>query len=347
MAGKSKFRIPSLKEMEKPDEKLSVFSTRKQDVSLSADSKTEAPNSSEEQSRPKPPAVPPQRNPLEKVEAPTSASVSTTAANDEPKTCPANSNLSKSDSAAKSNPAKLNEQMNPSTVPEIPAKRQYTNSIVVNTRQRGNPILKGIRNVPWEFGNIVPDYEMGKATCALFLSLRYHQLHPEYIHTRLKSLGKSYDLRVLLVQVDVKDPHHLLKDVSKMCILADCTLILAFSPEEAGRYLETYKVYENKPPEMIMEKSEHDYMSKLTDCLTSVKSVNKTDCVNLISSFKSLEAIMNSSRESLSFCPGLGPRKAQRLYEVFHEPFIRKRKRTSNEHTEDGSPKKSKKTASS
>ena len=34
-------------------------------------------------------------------------------------------------------------------------------------------------------------------------SLRYHQLHPEYVHNRLKELGKGYDLRVLLVQVDV------------------------------------------------------------------------------------------------------------------------------------------------
>ena len=37
--------------------------------------------------------------------------------------------------------------------------------------QRGNPILKHIRNVPWEYGSIIPDYVMGKANCALFLRL--------------------------------------------------------------------------------------------------------------------------------------------------------------------------------
>ena len=26
--------------------------------------------------------------------------------------------------------------------------------------QRGNPILKHIRNVPWEYGSIIPDYVM-------------------------------------------------------------------------------------------------------------------------------------------------------------------------------------------
>lgn len=39
-------------------------------------------------------------------------------------------------------------------------------------------------------------------------SLRYHNLHPDYIHQRLQSLGKSYALRVLLVQVDVVSRGH-------------------------------------------------------------------------------------------------------------------------------------------
>ncbi|GFR72084.1 DNA excision repair protein ERCC-1 [Elysia marginata] len=178
-------------------------------------------------------------------------------------------------------------------------KSGSSNSLIVNTRQRGNPILKSVRNIPWEYGNIVPDYVMGQSNCALFLSLRYHQLHPNYIHDRLKQLGKSYELRVMLVQVDVKDPHHLLKDLAKMCILADCTLILAFSAEEAGRYLETYKIFENKPPEAIMEKTEENFMAK------------------------NLSSVIEASKEDLSFCPGFGPQKANRLYDVFHEPFLR------------------------
>lgn len=34
------------------------------------------------------------------------------------------------------------------------------------------------------------------------------------------------------------------------------TLILAWSFEEAGKILETYKIYENKPADKLMEKSE-------------------------------------------------------------------------------------------
>lgn len=74
-------------------------------------------------------------------------------------------------------------------------------TLLVNPKQRGNPLLKSVTNVPWEFDDIVPDYQMGATTCALFLSLKYHNLNPDYIHDRLKKLGKSYQLRVLLVQV--------------------------------------------------------------------------------------------------------------------------------------------------
>ena len=82
--------------------------------------------------------------------------------------------------------------------------------------------MKHIRNVPWEIGNIAPDFVLGRITCALFLrcpaphcllgdplltydlssSVRYHCLHPEYIHERLKQLGSQYALRVLLLLVD-------------------------------------------------------------------------------------------------------------------------------------------------
>lgn len=40
-------------------------------------------------------------------------------------------------------------------------------------------------------------------------------------------------------------------------------IIIVCSPEEAGRYLETYKVYENKPPDALLGQSEGDYLSKV------------------------------------------------------------------------------------
>ena len=80
-------------------------------------------------------------------------------------------------------------------------------------------------------------------------------------------------------------------------------------------------MYENKPPDMIMEKSNPNPHSKLVDALTTVKSVNKTDAVTLMNTFGSLENITKASVEDLTLCPGFGPQKAQRLSKVLNTPF--------------------------
>ncbi|XP_058715990.1 DNA excision repair protein ERCC-1 isoform X4 [Poecile atricapillus] len=186
-------------------------------------------------------------------------------------------------------------------VPALPVLKPGTrsSSIIVSPRQRGNPVLRFIRNVPWEFGDVVPDYVLGQSSCALFLSLRYHQLHPEYIHERLRALGRSFSLQVLLLQVDVRDPLQALQDLARICLLSDCTLLLAWSAEESGRYLETFKCYEQKPPDLLRERVEPDFLSR------------------------SLAAVAAASPQDLSLCPGVGPQKARRLFDVLHQPFLK------------------------
>ncbi|KAF8722339.1 hypothetical protein HU200_022630 [Digitaria exilis] len=95
------------------------------------------------------------------------------------------------------------------------------------------------------------------------------------------------------------------------------------SLEECGRYLETIKVYENKPADNIREHMDNDYLSRFTHALTSIRHVNKTDVVTLGSSFGSLSQVMNASMEELARCPGIGERKVKRLHDTFHEPFKR------------------------
>ncbi|XP_066595550.1 DNA excision repair protein ERCC-1 [Prorops nasuta] len=210
---------------------------------------------------------------------------------------------------------------------KLPESSTRTNALLVSHKQKGNPLLKFITNVPWEFADIVPDYVMGNTACALFLSIRYHQLNPDYIHGRLKLLGNAYNLRVLLVQVDIADPHCALKHLTRICILADLTLMLAWNTEEAGRIIETYKIYENKPPDSIMERCDrlvpHE---KIMNALTAIRSINKTDATTLLQTFGSLKAICNTNQANLALCPGIRLQKAQRLYNTLHQPFLRENK---------------------
>ena len=43
----------------------------------------------------------------------------------------------------------------------------------------------------------------------------------------------------------------------------------SYSAEEAARYIETYKIYENKPPEALQGQTSTDYLSKVCSCKTS------------------------------------------------------------------------------
>ncbi|EER91361.1 hypothetical protein BDA96_01G203200 [Sorghum bicolor] len=210
----------------------------------------------------------------------------------------------------------------PQASPSAPT-RQSKNAILVSHRQRGNPLLKHIRNARWTFADVVPDYVLGQSSCALYLSIRYHLLHPDYLYYRIRELQKNFRLRVILCHVDVEDVIKPLHEITRTALLHDCTLLCGWSLEECGRYLETIKVYENKPADIIREHMDNDYLSRLSHSLTSIRHVNKTDVVTLGSSFGSLSQIMNASMEELARCPGIGERKVKRLYDTFHEPFKR------------------------
>ncbi|KAF6153690.1 hypothetical protein GIB67_000923 [Kingdonia uniflora] len=197
------------------------------------------------------------------------------------------------------------------------------NAILVSHRQKGNPLLKHIRNVKWVFADIICDYLLGQSSCALYLSLRYHLLHPDYLYFRIRELQKNFKLRVVLCHVDVEDVIKPLHEVTRTAMLHDCSLVCGWSLEECGRYLETIKVYENKPADSLQGHTDRDYLSRLRQALTTVRQVNKTDVVTLGSTFGSLSHIIDASMEDLARCPGIGERKVKRLYDTFHEPFRR------------------------
>ncbi|KAJ1892025.1 ssDNA endonuclease and repair protein rad10 [Coemansia sp. IMI 209127] len=202
--------------------------------------------------------------------------------------------------------------------------RNYSSQVVqVNDLQRGNPLLASIRNVRWSFAkDIVPDYVIGRTACILYLSIKYHRLHPEYIAKRVEGLGKSYSLRVLLVFADTDDSKLPLREINRVALLGNMTILLAWSLDEAGRYIEALKMYEHRPPDAIKERIEDTYMGRLSNALTSVRSVNKTDVLTLASNFGSFEGMAKAGADELTLCPGIGDLKAQRLFKAMNDPFV-------------------------
>lgn len=143
------------------------------------------------------------------------------------------------------------------------------------------------------------------------------------MYERLKLLGKEYLGRFILVLVDTKDHHRAIRELTRVCVILDFTVVLAWSLEEAGRYIETFKAFETKTPDAIKEKPAASNHERLVQSLTSIQAVNKTDAQTLLTNFASFADIANSDKGALQMCPGLGAQKIRRMLEAFDEPFRR------------------------
>eukprot|EP00514_Thraustochytrium_sp_LLF1b_P001450 CAMPEP_0184524284 /NCGR_PEP_ID=MMETSP0198_2-20121128/9416_1 /TAXON_ID=1112570 /ORGANISM="Thraustochytrium sp., Strain LLF1b" /LENGTH=233 /DNA_ID=CAMNT_0026915533 /DNA_START=247 /DNA_END=948 /DNA_ORIENTATION=- len=207
---------------------------------------------------------------------------------------------------------------------EVPAKEggSGTQQLLVSTRQRGNPVLQLIKSVSWQFAKVQPDFILGDNACGLFLSLRYHLLHPDYLYSRIAEVKRDFRLRLVLCIIDVQNSSQPLILLTSLASANGFTVVMCWSQAECARYLETYKALENKSSASIQEKLESDYLPRLEDTLTAIRSINRTDAKVLSRNFGSLKSIISASMEELALCNGIGDRKVRQLHSVFNDPFL-------------------------
>ncbi|USP74255.1 uncharacterized protein yc1106_01529 [Curvularia clavata] len=205
--------------------------------------------------------------------------------------------------------------------PQALPSRSGPSSILVSPRQKGNPILNSVRAVAWEYSDIPADYVVGATTCALFLSLKYHRLHPEYIYNRIRDLKGQYNLRILLTMVDIENHEDPLRELSKTSLVNNVTVMLCWSAQEAGRYLELFKTFENAAPTSIRAQQAGTYSENMVEFITVPRSINKTDAVGLVSNFGSIRTAINAAPEEIGLIAGWGDKKVQRWCNAVREPF--------------------------
>ncbi|KAG7286158.1 hypothetical protein NEMBOFW57_008462 [Staphylotrichum longicolle] len=205
--------------------------------------------------------------------------------------------------------------------PQALPSRGSGSSILVSPRQKGNPVLACLKSIPWEYSDIPADYGLGQTTCALFLSLKYHRLHPEYIYTRIRALHGKYALRILLTLVDIPNHEDPLRELAKTSLVNDVTLILAWSAAEAARYLELYKSYEHAGFGAIRGQQASGYAERLVEFVTVPREVNKADAVALVGSFGSLRRAVNADADMVGVVGGWGEKKVRAWRRAVEEPF--------------------------
>nr|CCA28137.1 DNA excision repair protein ERCC1 putative [Albugo laibachii Nc14] len=206
-------------------------------------------------------------------------------------------------------------------------------TVQVNRCQTGNPLLKHMQNVVCEYRDgLIPDYVLFNAnentnTCILFLSIRFHLLHGSYLEERIGKIQRddvtSYRNKIVICYVDIEDYVVALLEINRVTLLSQFTLVLSWSWQEAARYIETFKTYEQKPASLIQERVETDFLSQANNLLSGIRSVNKTDIVTLLSTFGTMKNLMNATPEEMAVCPGLGAKKLKNLLKAFQEPFIK------------------------
>ncbi|KAH6615251.1 hypothetical protein C7974DRAFT_437140 [Boeremia exigua] len=205
--------------------------------------------------------------------------------------------------------------------PQALPSRSGPSSILVSPRQKGNPILNNVKSTAWEYSDIPADYVLGATTCALFLSLKYHRLHPEYIYNRIRDLKGQYDLRIILTMVDVENHEDSLRELSKTSLVNNVTIMLCWSAQEAGRYLELFKTFEHAAPTSIRAKQSSTYAENMVEFITVPRGINKTDAVGLVSNFGSIRTAINAGPEEIGLIAGWGDKKVQRWCNAVKEPF--------------------------
>lgn len=99
------------------------------------------------------------------------------------------------------------------------------------------------------------------------------------------------------------------------------TLILCWSAREAARYLELYKQYEFAGPGAIRKAEGTGYAERVVDFVTTVRSVNKTDAVGLVSAFGSVRGAVNAGPEEVAGVSGWGEKKVARWCGTVREGF--------------------------
>lgn len=196
--------------------------------------------------------------------------------------------------------------------------------VIASLRQQANPILKYFSSVPFCLAPIVPDFLVGVGVCVVFLSLKFHRLHPKQLLHRLVPLQRHRELskRFLLLLNDIDGAHATLAQVILHAFHHGFTLLVAASPAEAAELLQQLKVSENRAPDSLQPTLDGRHAPRCAEVLRVLPAVNRADFVSLAKEFGCMKNIFLAQQQQLHQCPGIGPKKVRALLAAFQEPFF-------------------------
>lgn len=196
--------------------------------------------------------------------------------------------------------------------------------VVASLRQQANPVLKYFSSVPFCLAPVVPDFLVGVGACVVFLSLKYHRLHPKQLVQRLLPLQRHRELkkRFLLLVNDVEGAYASLAQVILHALHYGFILLVAASSAEAAELLQQLKASENRAADSLQPTLDARHAPRCAEVLRVLPSINRADFVSLAKEFGCMRHILLAQQQQLQQCPGIGPKKVRALVAAFQEPFF-------------------------
>ncbi|XP_953780.1 DNA repair protein (RAD10) [Theileria annulata] len=206
------------------------------------------------------------------------------------------------------------------------------NNLIISPRQRKNPILRFIKNVPYIEGDIAPDFIISSDIYVLFLSLKYHRVNINYIKNRLESLSQ-YKIKNLFIicQIDVSDYNQLLSKfldlqwtiVNLLTITFGygCKILLSWNARESAAIVEILNLNRYRGIESISKKTYMSHRESVTNLLLNIRSLNNNDVNFICEKYKTLKEIMHFDPKTVMDIKGLGQKKVEALSAAFTNNF--------------------------
>ncbi|KAF7683292.1 DNA excision repair protein ERCC-1 [Astathelohania contejeani] len=188
----------------------------------------------------------------------------------------------------------------------------------VSDLQTGNGVLEYLKYIPWVYSkDLSCDYEIHDTIGVLFLSIQFHCTKPEYIHKRFKKIKLKYNLRILLVLVDAKNPETCIEELFSIATKNNFTMLLAYSNEEAGKYIHSLVVGRRNT------RKKKEIQNEKQDFLKAFPHISTTDSEHLSQAFENIISLIDCDIKYLKNIPGIGKKKAELIKKIFEEDFIK------------------------
>ncbi|KAH0788472.1 DNA excision repair protein ERCC-1 [Histomonas meleagridis] len=192
--------------------------------------------------------------------------------------------------------------------------------ITISKTQEGNPLIKILAPAQMVWNeNSVCDYSIGYKIGILFLSLKYHRTHPEYLGKKIANFRGGYATRILLLVVDIQNPDHVISKLTSLSIANNLNVVLAFDFEEAGRWILTmYNTQESQVDEL--KASNETTYDIAIDALNAV-GISRKDAASMIESYGTVSDCLLQNRNRLAKANILSDSKMEQFLAVLDEPF--------------------------